>query len=266
MAFIDDLALVLVLLVFASVILTYLGVVGWWAMRKNDAKGLKNALKGAAIPIGGVGMAMLTIAMWGEMTWPFPSSFGMAGYNIFFIDVMVIFGLVMVGYALTAYFSVNFQFMGLFALVAGGVTILYAYTAFNASAAFTKDPFETYLLYLSFGVAGVAAFPAGIIVDLYLSAAEGRSMFWSSVASVHQQSTRAMGIRGVSGITFGSEREKTPSKSEEEIPELRYRLPAIAQILILAFPVFMALASIAAMLYLGTTVQGHLGGGPAAAP
>jgi uncharacterized membrane protein len=266
MAFIDDLALVLVLLVFGGVILTYLGVAGWWAMRKNDAKGLKNAMKAAAIPVGGVGAVALILAMWAEMTWPFPSTMGMAGYNIFFIDVLVIFGLVMVGFALTSYFSINFQYMGIFALVAGGVTILYAYTAYNASAAFTKDPFETYLLYLSFGVAGIAAFPAGVIVDLYLSAAEGRSMFWGSVASARQQNLRALGSRGVGGIVFGSEPDKTPSKNDDEFPTMRYRLPALAQILILAFPIFMALASIAAMLYLGTTVQGHLGSGPAAAP
>jgi len=266
MAFIDDLALVLVLLVFAGTVLTYLGLSGWWAMRKNDAKGLKNAMKAAAIPVGGVGVVMLLIAMWGEMTWPFPSSFGMAGYNIFFIDVMVIFGLVMVGFALTAYYSINFQFMGLFALVAGAITIFYAYTAYNASAAFTKDPFETYLLYLSFGVAGIAAFPAGVIVDLYLSAADGRSLFWSTVASTQQQNVRALGVRGVAGIGFSGDSEKSRPKTEEEFPEPRFRLPVLAQVLILAFPVFMALASIAAMLYFGTTLQGHLGGGPGAAP
>jgi uncharacterized membrane protein len=266
MAFVDDLALVLVLILFAGVILTYLGVSGWWAMRRNDAKGLRNAMKAAAIPIGGVGAVMMILAMWGEMTWPFPSSFGMAGYNIFFIDVMVIFGIVMVGYALTAYFSINFQYMGILALVAGAVTIFYAYTAYNASAAFTKDPFETYLLYLSFGVAGIAAFPAGIIVDLYLSAADGRSVFWSSVASTHPAGIRALGVRGVGGIGFAKESEETPSKETETFPELKFRLPVYAQLILLAFPVFMALASIAAMLYFGTTLQGHLGSGPGAAP
>jgi len=166
MAFIDDLALVEVMLLIAAVILTYTGVSGWWAMRKNDPKGLRNALQGAAIPLGVVGTTTLIIAVVGELTWPFPSSYGMTGYNIFFLDVMVLFGIVMVSYTITMLMNLRLQYLGILAMVAGAVTIFYGYTGLTASPAYTKEPFDTFLLYAGFGVAGIAAFPAGIITDL----------------------------------------------------------------------------------------------------
>lgn len=261
MAFIDDLGLVEALLLLAAAVLTYVGLTGWWAMRKNDAKGLRNALKGGAIPVGGVGLVTLIIALVGEVTWPFPSSYHMAGYNIFFLDVMVLFGMVMVAYAVTAYYSIRFQYMGLFALVAGAVTIFYGYVGMTANPAFTKEPFDTFLLYAGFGVAGIAAFPAGIIVDLYLAAAEGNSNFWKSVASVHERMRLSMATRGV-----GSMVDVNNPDTVDKLTNIKYRIPWIAQILVLAFPFFMALAGIAALFFLGTTIPGHLGHGPGGAP
>jgi putative membrane protein len=264
MAFIDDLALVEVLLLLAASVLTYVGLTGWWAMRRNDPVGLRNAIKGGAIPVGMVGGFTLALALWGEMTWPFPGS--MAGYNIFFLDVMALFGIVMVAYAIGAYYSLRLQYLGILALVAGAVTIFYGYTGYTATPAFTKDPFDTLLLYLGFGVAGIAAFPASIVVDLYLAAAEGNSTFWTSVATSQSRQRLGMAARGIGAIP-GS-KPKASNETEEASSEsmATYRVPYILQLVILAFPLFMALAGLAAGWYFAVTLPGHLGLGPAKAP
>ena len=50
MAFIDNLALVEVLLLLGAAILAYGGVLCWWAIRTNNPKSLRNVLKGMAEP------------------------------------------------------------------------------------------------------------------------------------------------------------------------------------------------------------------------
>lgn len=265
MAFIDDLALVEVLLMLAASVLTYVGLVGWWAMRHNDAKGLRNAIKGGAVPVGLVGGVTLALALWGEMTWPFPAAAKMGGYNIFFLDVMVLFGIVMVAYAVSAYYTVRLQYMGILAMVAGAVTIFYGYTGYTANPQFTKEPFDTLLLYMGFGAAGIAAFPASIVVDLYLAAAEGVSTFWSSVATSQSRVFTPMGVRGVGAIPGSKAAEATEDEDSAKFTS-PYRIPVLLQLVVLGFPLFMALAGIAAMWYFGVTLPGHLGGGPAAAP
>ena len=268
MAFIDNLALVEVLLLVAASLLVYIGVNGWWAMRKNDPKGLRNVLKGGAVPLGVVGGASMVLALWGEMAWPYPT--GMQGYNIFFGDVFLLFSIVMVAYAIGITFSIRLQYLGVLAFVAGAVTLFYGWTGWTANPAYTKDPFDTFLLYAGFGAAGIFAFPASVIVDLYLAAAEGNSTFWTSVVDTNTsfRSTlglSALGVRGV-GAVIG---EKPVSKEESEatrLEQLKFRMPILAQLIVLLFPVFMFLAGVAAFYYFGTTLPGHLGNGAAKAP
>jgi len=57
------------------------------------------------------------------------------------------------------------------------------------------------------------------------------------------------------------------AKDDERFADaVAYRMPAILQVMVLAFPVFMALASFAALYFFGTTLPGHLGSGAANAP
>lgn len=55
-----------------------------------------------------------------------------------------------------------------------------------------------------------------------------------------------------------------PGAAEESPGEFRFRVSA--QTLVLLFPVFVALAGIAAFWCFGTTIPGHLGKGPGGAP
>ncbi|MGA8664038.1 MAG: DUF981 family protein [Thermoplasmata archaeon] len=262
--FIDDLALVEVLLLLGAAVLAYGGVMAWWAIRSNDPKGLRGALKGMAIPLGMVGFSTTTLALWGEMVWPFPSF--MAGYNIFFFDAMLLFGLLCLAYAVACYFGTKLQYVGLFAMVAGGATAFYGWTGYTASTPFTKDPFDTLLLYAGFSLAGILSFPATIIVDYYLDHVDSvKAPFRTVELPAGARRARAMGARGSQPVVPGGAPSASPSKDVTET-ELGYHVPIWVQSLLLLFPIFMALAGIAALWYFGVTLPGHLGGGAAAAP
>ncbi len=248
MAFIDDLGLIEALLLLGGVLLTYVGLVGWYRMYKNDAKGLRQALTGASVPLGGVGLAATILGLWGEMVWNYQPWAFLGGYNIFFTDVVLLFGLVLVALSVSMYKELSLQYVGLFALVAGGITLFYGWTGYGYS--YTKEPFETLLLYAGFGVSGIMASPATVLVDHYLANGATSKMFWTTAAP-------SRSARGLTGAVRAAQ-SISPSTTEEKNGDLRYRLPIYVSFLLLAFPVFMALAALAAYFYLGSTIPGHL--------
>jgi putative membrane protein len=263
MAFIDDLALIEVLLLLVATVLAYAGVRVWWAMRSHQPESLRRMLKSTAVPVGAVGLITLGVAVWGEIAWPFPAALNMAGYNIFFFDPLLLCGLVLVAYGISAYMTLRLQYVGVFALVAGGVTVFYGWTGYTASPAFTKDPFDTLLLYAGFGVAGILAFPATVIVDWYLSAVDAGRHPWKLAKSTTVARVRGLGVRAAQPVAPAG---GSATSTTDLVTELKYRMPKIAQAVLLLFPVFIALAAIAAFWYFGTTLPGHLGKGPGAAP
>lgn len=263
MAFLDNLALIEVLLLLVAAVFAYAGVRVWWAMRSHQPESLRRMLKSTAVPVGVVGVITLSLALWGEMAWPFPAAYGMAGYNIFFFDPLVLLGIVLLAYAVTAYFSLRLQYVGVLALVAGGVAAFYGWTGYTAHPAFTKDPFDTLLLYGGFGLAGVLALPSTVIVDWYLSAVDAGRQPWKLAHSASAPRMRGLGVRAAQPVTPAG----APASGGPDVgTELTYRMPKVLQSVLLLFPVFMALTGIAAFWYFGTTLPGHLGGGPAAAP
>jgi uncharacterized membrane protein len=263
MAFIDDLALIEVLLLLGAVIFAYGGVLAWWALRKNDPKALRNTLRGMALPLGVIGVATTTLGLWTEMVWPFPGPY-LAGYNIFFGDAILLFGIVLLAYGVSAYLGAKMQYVGIFALVAGGVVAFYGFTGYTATPAFTKDPYDTLLLYSAFAAAGIFAFPATVIVDYYLGAADALKAPFTSTRAVAASGLRRFGARGVQPVVPGTV-EATPPSVEGET-KARYHLPYWVSVLVLLFPVFAGLAAIAAFWYFGVTLPGHLGTGAANAP
>jgi uncharacterized membrane protein len=260
MAFVDDLALVEALLGLIAVLFAYAGVRVWWAIRTNDAKDLRAILRGMAVPAGALGSVILLMAMWGEMAWPFPGGYGLAGYNIFFFDPMVLLGAILVAYAVSAAYGAKMQYVGLMAFVAGIATAFYGWTGYTASPAFTKDPFDTFLLYGAFAGMAVFTFPATVAVDHFLDATERGVLPFSILQRFfgHGAALRAA-QRGAQPVVPGL----APTTPEAVST---YRCPSWVQTLVLLLPLFAALAAIASFWYFGTTLPGHLGAGPGAAP
>lgn len=243
--FIDNLALVEAMLAFAAAVLAYVGVTTWWGIHKNDPERVRAALRGASVPLGAVGFSATVLGLWSEMVWPFPSTMG--GYNILFDDVSLLFGLVLLSFAAAAYLNLRLQYVGLFAAMAGAATIIYGWTGYGFN--YTKEPFDFLLLYLGFGVAGLMTLPATIVVDYYLHTVTKSDTVWRSTAP-STLGLRALGARGT--MRLGRSKEVASDGT------LHYRLPTVLHLVLLAFPVFMVLAGIAAWWFFGTTLPGHL--------
>jgi putative membrane protein len=245
MAFIDVLALWQATLLLAAILLAYVGVVAYAAIRRNDIVGLRSAIRGASIPLGGLGAIVVSMGLWTEMMWPLPGS-----YNILFGDMYLLFGLVLVAFAASAYLSLKMQYAGLFAAATGGITILYGISGYHLGM--TKNPLETLSLFGAFGLAGILAFPATLVYDQYLHHGSDQPVF-RSLPSFGRR--RALGTRAAQPIVANRAGEVPTAPVEDSEG---YVVPRYITILALAFPIFMVLAGIAAMLYLGTTVPAHL--------
>jgi putative membrane protein len=255
MAFIDILALEEVLILMAAVLVGYVGALGAYAMYRNDAAGLQGALKGAAAPLFGIGSIATVFGVWGEMVWPYPAPY-LTSYNILFNDIFLLFGLTMLALAASLALSLKLQYAGLFALVAGGVTIAYGWSGYQLGM--TKDPFETFLLYGAFGLAGLLAFPATLGVDHYLAHPESATFHSSSVAVARRRPSFAGATRAVQPVPGAS----SPDEGTVAKVPLSFRVPVYINATLIVFLVAVALAGIAALFYLDSTVPAHLAKAP----
>jgi putative membrane protein len=249
--FVDTLAFQQVTLLIAAVMVCYVGVAAALAMRRNDAAGVRSALRSGAIPLGSVGAIATLIAIWGEIAWPLPGS-----YNILFTDVYMLFGVTLVVLAVSMAASARLQFAGLFALVSGGVTIAYGWAGYGLNM--TKDPFETFLLYGAFGLAGILAFPTTLFVDHFLAHPES-TIFAAKTATAHSRPAFAGASRAVQPVVPGA-----PYANDGPASTVapRFRVPIYINTALVIFLVMMALAALAALLYLNTTVPAHLASAP----
>jgi len=247
---IDNLAVQEVFLVLAAVMLAYIGFTAWWAMRRDDAAGVRSVLKGGAIPVGVVGVIATAFGLWGELTWQYGFTF-LVQYNILFDDVFLLFGLTLVVLAVSMGLSLRLQFAGLFALVAGGITISYAWNGYVLGL--TKEPLDTFLLFSAFGLAGLLAFPATVMTDHYLAHPDGTAFALSTVSrrSVSIQSSSRAAQPIVPVATDGH-------PDESRAVHLPFRLPVWVTVSMLVFVVSLALAAFAALYYLDTTMPAHM--------
>ena len=123
-------------------------------------------------PVGFVGAIAASIGLFTEFTWPYPASFGLASYNIFFGDVTMLFAMVMLVYAAVAYLGLKLEYAGFFGFIAGigqrpgtGTGDIRPSSS-RGGAGLTKDPLETFLLDLAFAAAGgVFSLPAAMVVS-----------------------------------------------------------------------------------------------------
>jgi uncharacterized membrane protein len=252
LAFIDFLAFQEALLLIATAIVGYVGLSVYWAMRHNDAAGVKNALKGGAVPIGAVGAIATTLAVWAETTWPYPAP--MASYNIFFTDVYLLFGLTLVILAVTMAFHLKLAYVGLFAFVAGAITAGYGWNGYIIHM--TKDPLETFLMYLAFAGVGIFSLPATIMTDHFLAHPDGTAFAFSVGTPVARSRPSIQGAsRAVQPIVPGVSPENV-----EAAPTFagKFHLPKYVTAYTMFFLAVVGIAGYAAFAYLLATLPGHL--------
>ena len=257
MAFIDFLALQEALLLIATAIVGFVGLNVYWAMRHNDAAGVKSALKGGAVPIGSIGAIATTLAVWAETTWPFPAIPGtdLASYNILFTDVYLLFGLTLVILAVMMAFHLKLAYAGLFAFVAGAVTMGYGWNGYILHM--TKEPLETFLMYLAFGGVGIFSFPVTIMTDHFLAHPDGTAFaFGTPSPAARSRPSFSVASRAVQPVVPGT----NPESTEAAEPTFRgkFHLPVYVTAYTGFFLLVVGLAGYAAFAYLLATLPGHL--------
>jgi uncharacterized membrane protein len=243
--FVDDLGFVVALILAGAALLTYTSVRAFWHILRNDPARVRATIKGSAIPAGIIGAAALAVGLFIEFTWPFLLSDGLGSYDIFFGDVVCLFAMVMIVYAIVGYLGLKLEYAGFFAFVGGVITAWYGYWGYTTLVSpgvlgLTKDPLETFLLYGAYAAAGVFAFPAALFVDWYLEH-PGRTFPKLSVS-----------MRPI------SEEAGESTATGEGSEKLRYHVPYWAYLVTVWFPVFMFLAAIAAWFYIGAILPAHL--------
>jgi uncharacterized membrane protein len=245
--FVDDLGFVVALILAGAAVLSYTAIRGFMSLLRNDPAQLRSTIKGSAVPAGIIGFIALALGLFTEFTWPFLYSDGLGSYNIFFGDVICLFGMVFVVYGIVAYYGLKLEYAGLFGFVAGVITAWYGYWGYTTLVSpgvlgLTKDPLETFLLYGAFAAAGVFSLPAALLVDWYLD---------------HPGPTFAKISLNLRPITDPAEEPKPEGTSNR-----RYHLPYYAYLLAMWFPIFMFLAALAAWFYIGDILPGHLSSPP----
>ena len=173
MAFVDDLGFVVVLILAGASVLAWTSIRGFLAMYRNNPTQLRSILKSSAVPAGIIGVIAAAMGLDIEAFWPFPASIGLGSYNIFFGDALMLFAMVMIVYAIVAWFKLKLEYAGLFAFIAGITTAWYGYWGYTTLVkpgvlGLTKDPLETFLMYGAFAAAGFFALPAAMAVDWFL--------------------------------------------------------------------------------------------------
>jgi putative membrane protein len=158
MTFVDTLAFQLFSLAFVSGLLFYSGIVGYATYRKFGPRATLDHLKAQAVPLGGMGLIIFSIGLWGEVVWPLPGS-----YNILFFDPYVLLGVVLIAFALSVTFGRRTQYVGFLAAMTGLLSIYYGASAYQLGL--TKEPFEMFLLYVALGGTAVFTFPVTLWID-----------------------------------------------------------------------------------------------------
>lgn len=158
MTFVDTLAFQLFTLAFISGLLFYSGVIGYVTFRRHGPARTLEHLKGQAVPLGGMGVIVFAIGVWGEVVWPLPGA-----YNILFFDPYSLLGVVLIGYAVSVNRGWRTQYVGFLALMTGLLSIYYGSSAYNLGL--TKEPLAMFLLYVAMGGTAVFTFPVTLWID-----------------------------------------------------------------------------------------------------
>lgn len=173
MAFIDDLAMELFTLALVGIVSMYMTASVYLEYRKNGAKNIEEILKPGVFPLGVLGVVILIMGFYGEMTWPLPGS-----YNILFYDPYMFIGMILVMMAVAIGYRQKLQYVGILAFFAGIIAIYYGANAYIDKM--TSSPIAMLGLYIAFGLTGVFTFPTTLIYDM-LPGREKVSKGWTVI-------------------------------------------------------------------------------------
>jgi uncharacterized membrane protein len=166
MAFIDDLGLVLDLLILVTAAVFYTGVMVWFETSRKDIPRAQSQLRAGALLLGVLGSVLFLIAIWGELTWPFGFAPPLSSYNPFFFDPILLLSILLVSFAIAVKLRYPTHFVGMLGVIIGMGIAFYGTRGYQIGL--TKDPLETFLMYLAFGAMAIGSYPATLYIDWFV--------------------------------------------------------------------------------------------------
>lgn len=166
MGFIDELALELLVVAFAGFLMDYVVLAMYkdyrarYITKSNSKISIESRLNGSMFTFAAMTVFILIMGFYGEVTWNLPGA-----YNLLFYDPYILLGILSLGFVLSVKYNQKLQYVGLVALFTGLVLIEYGISGYNLG--YTNDPLILLGLYLSFGLAGIFAYPTTLVIDKY---------------------------------------------------------------------------------------------------
>jgi putative membrane protein len=166
MVFVDSLSLELFTLALVGALIDYV-VIGMYKdyrakyVKKSAPKiNVESRLEDSVFILGSITLFILVMGFYGEMTWNLPGA-----YNLLFYDPYIMLGIILLGLVMSVKHKHKLQYVGLIALFTGFILVEYGIAGYNLH--YTQSPLDLLGLYLSFGLAGIFAYPMTLIIDKY---------------------------------------------------------------------------------------------------
>lgn len=169
----ENVNFLLFLLGSASAIIFYLTVISFARYLKSKKVDLYKVVDGGVMPILVIGICMFMISAYLKVTMSMPEPF----IHLILNPVMAA-SIVFMAFALTVDARKEVHYVGLLALLTGLLTIYYGIIGYQLGV--TSVPTDFGIIYASFGMAGVLAFPVSLIMDIAPGMTKKHSWVWGA--------------------------------------------------------------------------------------
>ncbi len=169
----ENVDFLLFLLGAASAIIFYLTVVSFARYIKPEKVDMYKIVSGGIMPILIIGICMFLISAYIKVTMQMPEP-----YSYLILNPLMAASIVFMSFALVVWAKQEVHYVGLLALLTGLLTLYYGVAGYQLGI--TSVPTDFGILYASFGMVGILAFPVSLIMDIMPGMTKGHSRMWGA--------------------------------------------------------------------------------------
>ena len=169
----ENVDFLLFLLGAASAIIFYLTVVSFVRYVKPEKVDMYKIVNGGIMPILIIGICMFLISAYIKVTMQMPEP-----YSYLILNPLMAASIVFMSFALVVWAKQDVHYVGLLALLTGLLTLYYGVAGYQLGI--TSVPTDFGILYASFGMVGILAFPVSLIMDIMPGMTKRHSRMWGA--------------------------------------------------------------------------------------
>ena len=169
----ENVDFLLFLLGAASAIIFYLTVVSFARYIKPEKVDMYKIVSGGIMPILIIGICMFLISAYIKVTMQMPEP-----YSYLILNPLMAASIVFMSFALVVWAKQEVHYVGLLALLTGLLTLYYGVAGYQLGI--TSVPTDFGILYASFGMVGILAFPVSLIIDIMPGMTKRHSRMWGA--------------------------------------------------------------------------------------